>query len=143
MLIYVIVFTILIVAIYFYSKSKTREYFGCGTRADLIDRESLSLFQGHTLPLDSDTRVGYQPMYPNMLPSVDNDEKSARSMYMFAYNKCKPECCDHSPYSCDRGCICLSDKQRGLLSSRGYNNNPQSCHKSKNNKPDEVKYYPF
>ena len=45
----------------------------------------------------------------NDLPTYDN-----RTLHMFSQNECKPECCP-SQYSCDRGCICMTDEQRMRL----------------------------
>jgi hypothetical protein len=130
MLIYVSVFTLVVFCIYFYLGYKKPEYFACGDASDLIDADHLSLFQGDQLP-EEQPEVGYHPIYNEFSPNVDGDINSDRSMYIFAYNKCRPECCNHSPYSCDRGCICLTQKQKGFLSSRGYNNRPRNCEKCK------------
>ena len=60
-------------------------------------------------------------------PSVDGKEGSAKHLFMFAKNQCRPECCPGT-YSCDKGCICTTENQEKLLSSRGsnknYNTNP-------------------
>ena len=41
-----------------------------------------------------------------------------RQMFLFAKNKCAPECCP-STYSCDKGCVCTTEKQRQLINQRG------------------------
>jgi hypothetical protein len=51
-------------------------------------------------------------------PSVDGTKGGKKNMFMFAHNKCSPECCP-STYSCDRGCVCTTKKQREYLASRG------------------------
>ena len=43
------------------------------------------------------------------------------SMHIFANNKCAPACCMYSNYSCNSGCVCLSDAQRDALTTRGNN----------------------
>ena len=50
-------------------------------------------------------------------------------MFIFAYNKCSPECCP-STYSCDKGCVCTTKQQRKFINTRGNN---RSNLKSKNN----------
>jgi hypothetical protein len=42
------------------------------------------------------------------------------SLFMLAYNQCKPECCP-SIYSCDRGCVCLTPEQSNWISTHGGN----------------------
>lgn len=61
------------------------------------------------------------------LPSVDGARNGDKSMYMFSYNKCKPECCIDSPYSCSGGCVCMTDKQYNFIGSRGDNHGPNGC----------------
>ena len=51
-------------------------------------------------------------------PSVDGTKDGKKNMFMFAHNKCSPDCCP-STYTCDRGCICTTKKQRDYLASRG------------------------
>ena len=63
--------------------------------------------QGFALPLE---------------PTFVNNQSN---MFMFANNKCKPECCP-STYSCSGGCICTTENQNKLLTSRG-NNNDGTC----------------
>ena len=44
---------------------------------------------------------------------------------MFAYNECKPECCNTpggSNFSCDKGCVCITKPQQKFLTHRGNNN---------------------
>lgn len=54
-------------------------------------------------------------------PSVDGEEGSPRHMFMFARNQCSPKCIGKSPYTCDRGAVCITDKQVKLIGSRGKN----------------------
>lgn len=46
---------------------------------------------------------------------------SEPSMHFFAYNKCSPSCCDQSNYSCNSGCVCMSEAQRDALTTRSNN----------------------
>lgn len=86
---------------------------------------SMEVYQGVSIP------TKYKPTeslaYDKSLPPVDGNSKGLRSMYMFAYNKCSPECCKESPYSCSGGCVCMSDKQMEFLDNRGDNREPNKC----------------
>jgi hypothetical protein len=100
--------------------------------ADLMNPDDMSLYQGHLLPLNNKT--GYHPLYNNWAPSVDGTNDTDKSLFMFTYNECKPECCKDSPYSCDKGCVCLTPEQKTFMSSRGGNShlvNKEYCTKSK------------
>jgi hypothetical protein len=44
----------------------------------------------------------------------------SNSLFMFANNQCKPECCP-STHSCDGGCVCTTPDQRNVINSRGGN----------------------
>jgi len=72
--------------------------------------------QGHSISLKENSHI---TNIPNSGPSVDSSGNS-KSMFTFAYNQCKPECCP-STYSCDGGCICTTDSQREFLAKRGLN----------------------
>jgi hypothetical protein len=41
-----------------------------------------------------------------------------RQMFLFAKNKCSPECCP-STYTCSGGCVCTTEEQRKLIDKRG------------------------
>jgi hypothetical protein len=44
------------------------------------------------------------------------------SIYLFADNKCSPECClQGSAFSCSKGCVCLTEQQKLGLVRRGNN----------------------
>lgn len=60
-----------------------------------------------------------EPKYP-VGPPVDGQLTSPRSMAMFKYNFCKPDCCP-STYSCSNGCVCLTKEQKKYINKRGYN----------------------
>lgn len=40
-----------------------------------------------------------------------------QSMFILANNKCDLSCCP-SPYSCDKGCVCLTEEQKRLMAGR-------------------------
>lgn len=61
---------------------------------------------------------GTAPDEPLVGPPVVIDEDS---LFIFANNQCKPECCGAS-FSCSSGCVCTTPEQRNLISQRGGNN---------------------
>ncbi len=93
---------------------------------NFIDKNKLNVYQGHSLPFH-DTQQGYHLDHSKYFPSIDGMNDSNKSMFMFTYNKCLPECCRESPFSCDKGCICLSKSQKHYLGNRG-NNTSYKCH---------------
>lgn len=101
-------------------------YLWIGTQLErehfLIDPENVSLYQGQSFPLDSNDVQGYAPK-GSELPAVTEDPDAPKSMFVFSYNDCKPECCKTSPYGCNgTGCVCIDDKkQLEFLASRGGN----------------------
>ena len=56
-------------------------------------------------------------------PTVDGEKDSPQKLTMFANNKTSFNCCGESPFTSSTGCICLTDKQREYLRSRGFNKN--------------------
>lgn len=91
----------------------------------ILDPKKMQVYQGASGPLK------YKPPRQDSTdedkPSIDGGESSLRSLSMVSYNKCAPECCIDSPYSCDRGCVCLTDKQYDYLGGRGNNHKPIPC----------------
>lgn len=105
------------------NQEKAKEFFVEYKDVSTLEPDDFSLFQGHGMPLENPI-TGYHPMYEEHLPIVDPKPGSKkRSMFMFAFNECKPECCETSAFSCDRGCVCLSAEQEKILLSRGGNSN--------------------
>ena len=51
-------------------------------------------------------------------PHLDGTADTSESMFMFAKNQCKPECCPSS-FSCDGGCVCTTDNQREFIARGG------------------------
>lgn len=74
--------------------------------------------QGHHMPLKKQTHITDMPKKGPNVDSFGN----LKSMFTFAYNQCKPECCP-ATYSCDGGCVCTTDSQRDFLAKRGLNKN--------------------
>ena len=54
-------------------------------------------------------------------PSIDGTKDAPKSMFTFAYNQCRPECCP-STYSCDKGCVCTTEQQRKFIAEKRGNN---------------------
>ena len=56
--------------------------------------------------------------------SIDETPETDR-MSLFHKNECSPRCCTNGRgnYSCSTGCVCVSDKQMKVISSRGNNHN--------------------
>ena len=54
------------------------------------------------------------------LPTVDGDPNSPKHMFMMAHNQSSPDCCP-STFSTSTGCVCLTDKQKQFIGSRGGN----------------------
>ena len=48
-------------------------------------------------------------------------EKNSDNLFPFADNKCSPECCANSEYSCNNGCVCMTKNQKEVLMTRGGN----------------------
>lgn len=80
--------------------------------------------QGHQLPLKTPPTANEFPD----APTVDGQEGSPRSMFMFAYNQSSPECCP-STYSSDQGCVCTTPEQRRLIENGGSSNQNPVCDK--------------
>ena len=55
-------------------------------------------------------------------PTIDGDDDSPQKMAMFSNNKTSFNCCHESPFMSSNGCICLTEKQREFIRTRGFNN---------------------
>lgn len=82
-----------------------------------MDLEQIYVPQGTPLPLYPTRSL---PISSSNGPSVDGTDKMPNDMFMFAYNKCLPECCP-ATHSCSGGCICNSPKQDDFINTRGNN----------------------
>ena len=88
----------------------------------LLDPNQFKLYQGDGIPL-KDNKNNINIDNRDMLdhydyPSVDGDPNSLKSNFMFAYNKSSPDCCPSS-YTTSGGCVCITQKQKDLISNRG------------------------
>jgi len=84
---------------------------------ELISNEDLSTYLGVQGPLESrkseDLATG---------PSVDGDEdQPIKKKAIFSNNPVSINCCDSSPFSSSNGCVCVTDKQKKFIRSRGNN----------------------
>jgi hypothetical protein len=59
---------------------------------------------------------------PKAVPERPYDMANDSELFQFQDNKMSADCCP-SPFSGDRGCVCLTDKQIADFSSRGGNRN--------------------
>jgi len=84
---------------------------------ELISNEELMTYLGVQGPLESvkseDVDTG---------TSVDGDESTKiKKKAMFSNNTVSLNCCDSSPFSSSNGCVCVTDKQKKFIRSRGNN----------------------
>lgn len=85
---------------------------------DLKNKKDLFVYQGNQIPLKQKLSYQNDTSSNENAPNVDGTSDSPKSLFMFSFNKCSPECCP-STYSCDHGCICTNEKQRHFINSRG------------------------
>jgi len=53
-------------------------------------------------------------------PTVDGDPNSSQRLFMFANNESSLNCCP-STFSTDKGCVCVTPKQKEFVNTRGFN----------------------
>jgi hypothetical protein len=92
---------------------------GNGSKNYIIDPSKVMTIQGFSVPSAKDKMWSGYVEDPN-LATVDGTATGPRAMASMAFNKSSPECCP-SPYTTDRGCVCLTDEQKNWLGSRGNN----------------------
>ena len=95
---------------------------------------------------DVDTVFG-TPVAPLGLVSRENIQENApnvgngnKSLFLYKYNDCTPECCEFgkgSGASCSNGCVCYNKEQNTLVSSRGDNVYPSTHESSLTLKPHQ------
>jgi hypothetical protein len=93
----------------------------------LVPLDKVAYIQGNGVPDKPFNKIVFDQTDPSM-NSVDGSDGTPKSMFMFAYNKCDPKCCGHSPFSCSGGCVCLTEEQKRFMSNRGYNNKYNKCY---------------
>jgi hypothetical protein len=57
---------------------------------------------------------------PKPVPERPYDMANDQELFQFEGNRMSADCCP-SPFSGDRGCVCLTDKQLSLFATRGGN----------------------
>jgi len=93
----------------------------------LLPRDKIAVIQGNGVPDQELTSINFDQNDPSA-PSVDGTEKGPKSLFSFAYNKCSPDCCgDSGGYSCEGGCVCITDEQKKFFGSRASNNRYDRC----------------
>lgn len=92
---------------------------------ELLPPTDFIVYQGAQMPISRPTNVEFD-MHESY-PTVDGTsaDGTPRSMFMMAFNKCDPSCCPSS-YSCNGGCVCMTDKQIDFIGKRG-NNSASRC----------------
>ena len=88
--------------------------------APLASSADICVYQGNENPLKCKKTTGL-----NMGPSIDGEQGSPKSMFMFMNNKSSPDCCP-STFSTSTGCVCTTENQRKYINSRGMVNGPVS-----------------
>lgn len=106
-----------------YMLSKNKEQFS--DSGYMISPNEMVVYQGLQIPMSQPNKVTFDDD-PSLL-TVDGSSTSdnPRSMFMMAFNKCSPSCCP-STYSCNGGCVCMTDKQKDFIGKRG-NNSATRC----------------
>ena len=89
----------------------------------LINANSLYIPQGTPINLNKKSNFSY--ILNNDALPVDGIDETRKSLFTFAFNQCRPECCP-STYSCDKGCICTTEQQRKFINQRGIVNYPKN-----------------
>ena len=116
---------------------RTQENMGCGVRnvsVEMMENSTKEKFMQREvgMPLDMQSVegatgvAGYSgtpPLLgsePKPLSEKPYDMANDNELYQFEGNTMGPECCP-SPFSGDRGCICLTESQKSEFASRGGN----------------------
>lgn len=88
----------------------------------MIPKEKLAVIQGTgSLPKDPIKPVIDFDNDPSA-PPIDGDPRSTSQLFTFAFNKSSPECCqDSGGLTSSKGCVCLTEKQKAWLGTRGGN----------------------
>jgi hypothetical protein len=93
----------------------------------LISMDKIAIIQGNGIPNNPSPSINFDQNDPST-SSVDGTDNTAQSMFVFAYNKCSPDCCGESGgYSCNGGCVCLTNDQKKFFRERGWNNKFNKC----------------
>lgn len=86
---------------------------------ELADEEEIRTYFGVQAPMNME--IG-QPNNSDLSgPTVDGDDESPQRLSMLSNNKSRFDCCTNSPFTTNSGCICLTNKQRHFINTRGFN----------------------
>lgn len=124
----ILVLIVFFMLLYVYVGTIKKETFREEKANQLLSPDKIAIIQGNGVPDKDMGSIVFDENDP-AAQSVDGTEKGPKSMFVFAYNKCDINCCNDSPYSCNGGCVCLTDDQKVFLSGRGYNNKYNKCSK--------------
>lgn len=97
----------------------------CGGRHPPCDVPLLSQVD-ITSPVGTDIKLTNDPVSYSF-PTVDGENGSPQKMFMLAHNQVSFKCCP-STFSTDRGCVCLTKKQREYINRRGGNKTNGTYH---------------
>ena len=114
-------------AIYILGGFHMEQFIMSATDATLLPIDKIVTYQGVQMPDTASVPTMNIDQNDPSTTSVDGKQGSAKSMFMFSYNKCDPACCDYSPYSCSGGCVCMTPDQINFVGTRGKNNKPNKC----------------
>lgn len=70
---------------------------------ELIPKDKLIVIQGNGIP---------------DIPIQATEPDTTDTLFNFAYNKCSLDCCKNSEYSCNGGCVCLTNEQLNANSKK-------------------------
>lgn len=92
----------------------------------LFETNKMLVIQGNGIPDKDVGPISFDQNDP-AAQSVDGTVGAPKSLFPFAYNKCDVKCCGDSPYSCNGGCVCLTDQQKKHFSGRASNSKGNKC----------------
>jgi len=86
----------------------------------IYDPARVDTYFGHVLPASSSfARTKY--VRDSNLPTIDGTPSAPTSMFPFAFNKCSQKCCGTSEYTCNNGCVCVTEDQKHFFATRAGN----------------------
>ena len=85
---------------------------------ELVDNNQLQTYLGVQGPVQS-TNTDNSSLNG---PTIDGEEGSPQRLFILANNKSSINCCDESNISTSTGCVCIPEKQKKFINSRGFNN---------------------
>ena len=86
---------------------------------ELAKEEEIRTFFGVQAPMNME--IGQPNNDVLSGPTVDGDDESPQRLSMLSNNKASFDCCTNSPFTTNTGCVCLTEKQRHFITTRGFN----------------------